>query len=507
MLLATAMEQGTEGVIITDADGTIQYVNAAFEKVTGYTRHEAVGANPRILKSGEHDEGFYRRLWRRLLDGQVVEERLINRRKDGSLYTQDTTIAPVRAGGDEITHFLAIFRDVTDEVHLEERFYQAQKMEAVGRLAGGIAHDFNNVLTVIRGNAQFALQDLDASDPRAAEIRQIAGAADRASSLTRQLLAFSRRQVSQPVVLDVGEVIGRAESMLGRVIGEDIALDVSIAPELDRVRADPAQIEQILINLAVNARDAMPGGGRLMVRAENAELTPETTRRFDYPVTPGRYVRIAVTDTGIGMDPETQRRIFEPFFTTKEADRGTGLGLSTVYGIVKQSGGYIWVYSEKGQGTTFKIYLPRTAEDIEPEEPPEPEPGDPGGSETVLVVEDQEAVAALVERVLQGAGYRVVLATDGAEAIERFHEDGVDVDLLLTDVVMPRMGGPVLAAQLRARSPGLRVLFMSGYGEERIAHRGILEPGTHLLEKPFDPHGLRRRVREVLDQPGPDPGE
>jgi two-component system, cell cycle sensor histidine kinase and response regulator CckA len=503
LLLEAALEQAGEGVIITAVTGLIQYVNPAFEEVTGYSREEALGQNPRILNSGKQNAAFYRRMWARLRRGEPWRGRIVNRRRDGELYTQETVITPVRSGGGEITHMVAVFGDVSERIRLEEQFRQAQKMEAIGRLAGGIAHDFNNVLTVIDGHAQFALEELTGPHPLRTDLEEIVAAAGRATRLTRQLLTFSRQQVHDAVVLELGEVIGRAERMLGRLIGEDVVLEVSVDPDLGRVLADPTQIEQVLTNLVINASDAMPGGGKVNIDASNVELDRDFTHRFAYPVHPGRYVRLTVTDTGSGMDADTLERIFEPFFSTKDRDKGTGLGLATVYGIVKQSGGYVWVYSEPGEGTSFKVYLPRT--DL----PPAPSyeaagaaAGQPAGTETVLVAEDQDGVRALIQRGLERAGYRVMEAADGAEALRLFERDPAAIDLLLTDVVMPGMGGRELCDRVHAIRPELRVLFMSGYAENEIARRGALDPDMHFLEKPFDHRALQRKVREVLDTPG-----
>jgi two-component system, cell cycle sensor histidine kinase and response regulator CckA len=502
-LLATAVEHAGEGVIITDAAGAIQYVNPAFEEMTGYGRDELLGKNPRMLNSGKQDAAFYRRMWAGLLAGNSWRGRLVNVRKDGRNYTQETVITPVRSGGGDITHLVGIFGDVTEQIRLEEQFRQAQKMDAIGRLAGGIAHDFNNMLTVVNGHAQLALEGLSDTDPLYDDLQEICGAADRATKLTRQLLTFSRQQVHAPEVLELGEVIDDAKRMLARLIGEHVELQVSLAPDLGRVLVDRTQIEQVLTNLVLNGSQAMPEGGRVLIEARNEELDEDFTHRFAYPVRPGEYVRLSISDTGVGMDRETLERIFEPFFTTKERDQGTGLGLSTVYGIVKHAGGYIWVYSEPGQGSTFKIYLPRTYSEPEPPSERPPETDDYTGSETVLVAEDQPSVRSLVRRGLVRAGYRVLEAASGTAAIRLFEAENGAIDLLLTDVVMPQMGGRELAAELRARRPDLRVLFMSGYAEHEIARRGVLEPGMFFLEKPFGPQGLQRMVREVLDRPAP----
>jgi signal transduction histidine kinase/CheY-like chemotaxis protein len=379
----------------------------------------------------------------------------------------------------------------------EERLAHAQKMEAVGRLAGGVAHDFNNILSVIIGYTQFVLDSLPQDSGLRADITEIRDAGERAASLTRQLLAFSRKQVLQPVVLDINEVVGRMDKMLKRLIGEDVQLVTRLGTEIGRTRADPGQLEQIIVNLAVNARDAMPRGGKLTIETGMAEL--DETYVAQHPgAQPGPHVYFALSDTGIGMDAATREKIFEPFFTTKEMGRGTGLGLSTVYGIVKQSGGAIWVYSEPGRGTTFKVYLPEV-QDSASTRKPKVEAGRVGGSETLLVVEDEPGVRRLVQQVLKGAGYKVLLASSGEEAIGLFGSNG-HVSMLLTDVVLPVMGGPQIAKALKEKQPALKVLYMSGYTDNAIVHHGVLDAGVNFLEKPLRPDALLQKVRSVLDQ-------
>ena len=379
----------------------------------------------------------------------------------------------------------------------EEQLRQSQKMDAIGRLAGGVAHDFNNMLSVITGRSELLLRNTALAPPLRRDIDLIHRTADRAASLTRQLLAFSRKQVLQPKVLDLNTVVANMGRMLRRVIGEDIDLVIVARPGLARVNADPGQLEQVILNLAVNARDAMPGGGRLTIETAQTDLDAEYARRHT-GVNPGRHVMLAVTDTGVGMEPAVRERIFEPFFTTKEVGKGTGLGLSTVYGIVQQSGGAIWVYSEPGQGTTFKIYLPSVDEPAEADQAPEEPPR--GGSETVLLCEDEPDLRELTREVLEEFGYRVLEAADGRHALEVSAGHTGPIHLLLTDVVMPRMNGSDLAAQLTRERP-LRVLYMSGYTETSVVRRGDV-PGAAFLQKPFSPTALARTVREVLDRSG-----
>ena len=380
----------------------------------------------------------------------------------------------------------------------QEQLTQARKMEAVGRLAGGIAHDFNNLLTVLIGRSQLLLRRLGAEDPVRADIELMEHTADRAADLTRQLLAFSRKQVLQPSVLDLNVVVANLAEMLRRLIGEDIALVTALDPALGHVKADPGQIEQIVMNLAANARDAMSKGGRLTLETANAELDAAYARRH-VEVRPGPYVMLAVSDTGLGMSPETLTHIFEPFFTTKGPGQGTGLGLATVYGIVKQSDGHIWVYSEPGRGTTFKIYLPRVEEAVDPSVARWRLPEPARGHETILLVEDELAVRDLARDVLRAYGYTVLEAQDGREALLISERYFGPIHLMLTDVVMPEMSGRELASQLAPLRPTMPVIYMSGYTDAAVVHHGVLDPGTTFLQKPFTPDALARKLRQVLD--------
>jgi nitrogen-specific signal transduction histidine kinase/CheY-like chemotaxis protein len=393
---------------------------------------------------------------------------------------------------------LVLARDTSERTHLEAQLRQAQKMEAVGQLAGGIAHDFNNMLTAITGYSEMLLQDLADQDARRHDVVEIQRAAGRAATLTRQLLAFSRKQVMQPQVIDLNEVVAGAEKLLQRLIGENIALRTALDPALGTVYADPAQVEQVIVNLVVNARDAMPKGGQLLIETQNADL--ETVDAGDTPpAAPGHYALLAVSDTGVGMDEATRARVFEPFFTTKDPGKGTGLGLSTVYGIIKQSGGTISLYSEPGKGTTVKTYFPRVDATAGSLQPAAQRTVSPRGSETVLLVEDEAALRAVARRTLERQGYRVLEASDAHAALAIAAAHPHDIDLVLTDVVMPGLSGRELAERLAASHPRVPVLFMSGYTDDSIVQHGVLEAGIHYLQKPFTPRSLAGKVRDVLD--------
>jgi PAS domain S-box-containing protein len=627
-LQAAVLEAAANAIVITDTEGRIQWVNPAFTRLTGYTAGEAAGQNPRLLKSGKHDTEFYSSLWRTISSGEVWHGEVVNRRKDGTSYTEEMTITPVRSRKGDVTHFIAIKQDVsvrkqaeeslrqaeekyreifenavlgifqttpdgrylsinqelarmfgnasaeermteiTDigrqtyvdptrrrefkhlileqdvvrdfeyEVYrkdgsrmwlrenvrvvrdaqgnalyyegtaeditrrktLEQQLLQAQKMEAVGRLAGGVAHDFNNMLTVIIGYCELLDGLSEDSHPLRKGLAEIKKAAGQAASLTRHLLAFSRKQVLQPRVLDLNTTVTDLSKMLRRLIGDDVELLLEVSADLGQVKADPGQIEQIIMNLAVNARDAMPKGGTMVIETANLDLDEVSAAKHP-PASAGSYVSLTVRDTGCGMDAETMSRVFEPFYTTKELGRGTGLGLSIVYGIVKQSGGYVWVDSTPGKGTSFSIWLPRSFETREVTPPKGPvEPVHRRSSETILLVEDEAAVLGMVRRILEAEGYRVLATHNGQEAVRIGEQHNGPIHLLLTDVVLKGgMGGPEVAVRLRALRPEARHLYMSGYSENLVAWFGECDWKTGLLEKPFDALTLLRRVRESLD--------
>jgi nitrogen-specific signal transduction histidine kinase/ActR/RegA family two-component response regulator len=390
--------------------------------------------------------------------------------------------------------------DITDRKMLENQLLQARKMEAVGRLAGGVAHDFNNLLTIIKGYVEMALQRCMDRPDLHGDIRRIENAADRAVNLVRQLLAFSRKQVLRPKILDLNAIVVNLDQLLRRLMNENIEMKTFVSKDVGAIKADPGQIEQVIMNLVVNARDALPGGGRILIETSNVDLDSSYT--LDHAVVrPGPYVLLAVTDTGVGMTADTVAHIFEPFYTTKESGRGTGLGLSTVYGIVKQSGGYIWVYSEPGKGTTFKVYLPRVMDALPSSTATEMPPSTARkGRETILLVEDEPAVRELIQMVLSERGYTVLEALAPEDAERLAGSNGAEIQLLLTDVVMPGISGRDLAKRLTARHPHLRVLYMSGYTFNVIAQDGTLEEGISFLQKPFTPQVLTEKVREALDR-------
>ncbi len=629
-LHSAALNAASNGIVITDLEGTITWANPAFSKISGYTLDEVVGKNPRdLVKSGQHHRKLFENLWATIQAGRVWRGTIINRRKDGRHYNESQSISPIRDGAGKVTHFVAVkedvteklraqatlqearerlqravtagnialwewnlatgdvlysaewmeqigmesaevlstiddwflrvhpddigplrqtlkdcvsepwrrfqkeFRigrpsgetrwillgaaavadesgipsriigtniDITDRKRLESEFQQAQKMESIGLLAGGVAHDFNNLLGVIGGYTELMLDSMAPDNPHLESVSQIKRAADRATGLTRQLLAFSRRQILRPAVADLNGIIDDAEKMLRRLIGENIELLVDLEPRLGRVLADPGQIDQILMNLAVNARDAMPRGGRLTLTTRN-EVMSERQALQRPGGRPGSYVCIEVRDSGVGMDPHVQARIFEPFFTTKEVGKGTGLGLATVYGIVKQSGGNIWVDSELGKGTAFQIYLPCIEAAPALERLAGPSDGMVPGSETILLAEDEEALRAVLRITLTRAGYTVLDARDGQHALALMKEHADEVKLVLTDVVMPGLSGPDLVRQIAGMRPDVKVLFMSGYADDTIVHQGVLDEGIEFINKPFSFIQLNRKVREVLDKP------
>ena len=502
--LAMAVEQASEAIVITEPDGTISYVNPAFEKIAGYTREEAVGQTSRILKSGKHDTEFYRQMWEALAAGQVWHGHLINKRKDGTRYEEDATISPVHDAAGNLVNYVAVKRDVTHEAELENQLRQAQKMESIGRLAGGVAHDFNNLLMGIMGYAELCRGRIEPSHPIREYLDEITGGAQRSADITRQLLAFARKQIIAPKILYLNDAVAGMLNLLRQLIGEGIPLVWRPGADLRPIKIDPSQIDQILANLCVNARDAITGAGEITLETGN------TTLDADYCVAhpealPGAYVFLAVSDNGCGMDKDTLAKVFEPFFTTKEVGKGTGLGLATVYGIVKQNKGFIYAYSEPGRGTTFKIYLPQVAAKavettvIRKAEVPR------GRGETLLLVEDEKSLRVTFGLFLETLGYKVLVAETPAEALKLAAGHPGDIDLLLTDVVLPGMDGRQLAERLDSIKSGVKVLFMSGYTADVIAKSGVLNEGVQFLSKPFTHDELARKVCSMLDRSRPRP--
>jgi len=499
--LATAVQQAAEDILITDPEGHIRYVNPAFERLTGYSRAEVMGRNPSLLKSGKQGPAFYHDMWARLRAGQVWIGRLVNRRKDGQLIEEEGTIAPIHDPSGVLLGYVSVKHDVTERASLERQLRQAQKMEAVGQLAGGVAHDFNNLLQVIVGNLDLARDRLEPAHPVLEALGEIHRAAARAADLVRQLLAFSRVEVMRPTPVQLGGLVASLMKMIRRLIGEHIECSVQSEPGLPVVMADPGQIEQVIFNLCVNARDAMPRGGRLTLQTRLLTLD-EVACRHQPGARPGRFVVLVVSDNGQGMSPEVREHIFEPFFTTKEVGKGTGLGLATVYGIVRQHQGFITVESEPGAGATFRIHLPASAA-VQTAAAPAPTvaPALPGGRETILVAEDEPMVRALTIRILERAGYRVVAAADGQEALRLFHLEPEAFDLALLDVVMPRAGGREAAQAIRILRPRLPILFATGYTREGDAAPVDPTPQSDVLRKPFSSRELLERVRGALDSP------
>jgi len=482
-----------EGIALHD-NGVLLDTNAAAERIFGFGAAELIGKDVIDLVFAPEDRDLVRSM---VAEGREKPYEVMGQRKDGTVFPLAMNARQVQYDGRTLR--VVSLRDITERKRLEQELVQAKKMEAIGRLAGGVAHDFNNLLTVISGYAEFILDALDPEDRLRHDVEQICRASESAASLIGQLLAFSRRQILEMQVLNLNDVLAGMGQMLHRIIGEDIHLEVRLASDLPSVRADPGQIEQVVVNLAVNARDAMPTGGTLTIETDRATFAGPCAARHG-EIKPGSYLLLAVSDTGHGLTPEAQEHLFEPFFTTKTMGRGTGLGLSTVYGIVKQSGGYIHVYSEPDEGATFKIYLPQV--DEEPESPPADGSDElQGGTETILVVEDQREVRRMAVRMLQRLGYAVLEASDGAAAL-RLLSDGADqVHLVLTDVVMPGVSGQELVDRLRNAGKDFQVIFMSGYTDDVIVHRGVLEPSNDFIEKPFSMYQLSAKVRQVLDWP------
>jgi PAS domain S-box-containing protein len=493
-------ENAADMIAVVNADGKRLYNSPAYERILGYTTDEL--QNTSSLEQVHPDD-------RNLVEEAATEARAGGvcrtiqyrmRHKDGAWHILESVASAVLDAHGKMEKLVIVNRDVTARRNLEEQFRQAQKMEAVGRLSGGVAHDFNNLLGVIIGYAEFLQENLEPENALRSSVDEILNAGKRAASLTRQLLAFSRQQVLDPKVVNLNGAVSDMEKLLRRLIGEDVELSTRLASDLGQVKADQGQLEQVVMNLAVNARDAMPQGGKLTIATENVVMDEAFVRRYPYPVQPGPYVCLSVTDTGSGMDTETKARAFEPFFTTKEKGKGTGLGLSTVYGVVKQSGGYIDIFSSLGSGTTFKIYLPRINDPVNLQAPAQGEAGSFEGKETILLAEDEGSLRTLTRTTLERCGYKVLEAKDGVEALAQSEAYDLPIDLLLTDIVMPGMGGPALAQELTRRRPDVRVVYMSGYTGQMIGKQVPINPGSDFLSKPFTRAVLTAKIREALDR-------
>jgi PAS domain S-box-containing protein len=496
------IETAPMGIVIADQRGRIAELNAQALRMFGYKREELLDQPvdtllpERFRPSHEGYRAGYAK------DPHVrpmgVGMELCARRKDGTEFPVEISLGPLETK--EETLISSIIIDISARKKMERQLRLSQRMEAIGELAGGVAHDFNNLLAVILGCADVIPDTLPPGHMAVKKVEMIRQAGSSAADLTRQLLAFSRQQMLQPRVLDLKDVVDRTEVLLRRLIGENIEIKISLQSSLGRVKADPGQIEQVLLNLAVNARDAMPKGGRLTIEARNTEL--DNSYRTDHlQVVPGRYVMLAVGDTGCGMDRDTQLRIFDPFFTTKELGKGTGLGLATVYGIVKQSGGYIWVYSELSKGTIFKVYLPLVEQIAESVAQKEPETRDLPGCETILLAEDSDSLREMAKEFLESVGYTVIESVSGKDALQKAKNFDGAIHLLLTDVVMPEMSGPELAAEIVSLRPGIKIIFTSGYTDDAIARQGLLDPNIAFIQKPYRPKALARKIREVLSEP------
>lgn len=496
--LATAVEQAAEGIVITDRAGTILYVNPAFEVTTGYTSEEAIGKNPRILKSGMQDRAFYREMWSTLTRGEVWRGRLINKRKDGGIYEETATISPIKDKTGRIINYVAVKRDLTAELILQKQLFQAQKMEAIGTLAGGIAHDFNNLLQIILGYTDLLLMQKDPVHPDLQKVEVIHRAARDGAELVSRILTFSRKAESKARPIDLNEEIRRAEKLLRRTVPKMIEIKLALADELRIIDADPAQMEQLLLNLAVNAQHAMPDGGDFVIETSNASMSDQYLRTH-LGVKPGQYVRLTVSDTGIGMPPEVLDRVFEPFFTTKTNGEGTGLGLAMVHGIVSQNGGHIRCYSEPGMGTSFNIYFP-VSETERPRELTETREMPAFGSETILLVDDDDCIRKMAQEMIQRHGYQVLVAHTGEEALEIFPVQKDRIALVILDLIMPGMGGKKCLEELLRIDPNVRVLIASGYSSGGLTEYEKGSGAKGFINKPYDAKDILKAIREVLDR-------
>jgi PAS domain S-box-containing protein len=497
--LSVAVEQSPVSIVITDTDGTIEYVNQHFTELTGYSPEEAIGLNPRILKTGETGIEEYRRLWKTILAGDEWRGEFHNRKKDGDLYWEQAYISPIRDNSGRITHFIAIKEDITERKQLESQLRHSQKMEAIGQLAGGIAHDFNNILTAIIGYSSIMQLKLPEDSPLKKSAEQISATAERGATLTQGLLAFSRKQATNPVIIDLNELLNRVHQLLLRLISEDINLEIITSPKALPVMADSVQIEQVLMNLATNARDALKNGGSIVITAEAVSVDSDFLLARGFGLH-GEYALLTFTDNGEGMDAEVVKHIFEPFYTTKELGKGTGLGLSIVYGIIKKHGGYINCQSTIGVGTSFEVYLPLLDGSMSVDEKISQESDLPEkGVDIILLAEDDDDARALVKEILEEFGYSVMEARDGQEAVEIFKNNSDKLDLMILDVIMPKLKGREVYDAVMAIDPKMKILFCSGYSKELVITQGGLLQEMNYLAKPFTPKELLMKIREVLD--------
>jgi two-component system, cell cycle sensor histidine kinase and response regulator CckA len=496
-----AVENSADTILVTNSEGTIEYVNPAFENISGYSLPEIIGKNQKIFNSDAHVPMLYRELWQTIRAGDSSRTINVKRKKNGEVYYSNESVSPIRNADGEITHYVCNGHDLTERLRIEAELVQSQKMDAIGRLAGGVAHDFNNLLTIITSYSELALDSVAVGSPTQGRIQEILSAAHRAAGLTRQLLAFSRKQPQALRVAEVNPVVSAIVKTLNRLVEEDIELNFIPGEGLGRVRLDPVQVEQILLNLAANSRDAMPQGGRLTVTTTNVQLDQEYVDRKRAIIPVGRYAVLSVTDTGSGIPPEHLPHIFEPFYTTKPSGKGTGLGLATVYGIVKQNHGFIWAYSEPGMGTTFKIYLPCVRERLVAVEAAESNAETLfRGTETVLLVEDEEALRRAAVEFLGLRGYTVLEAKNGLDALSVTKNHKSTIHLTVTDVVMPQMSGGELAHELEKLRPETKLLFVSGYPGQTVMDHKVVDADSNFLQKPFTLKQLAKKVRTVLDQ-------
>jgi len=505
--LTRAIEQSTETILITDSAGTIVYVNPEFTKTTGYTREEALGQNARILKSGMHDKEFYRQLWETLKNGKTWEGKIVNKHKNGTVFIEQVSISPVRDEVGHIVNFVAAKRDITQQYRaeeektaLQEQLMHAQKLESVGRLAGGVAHDFNNMLQAILGYTEIALDQVPPGQPLHDDLMEIKKAAQRSTNLTRQLQTFAHKQAVAPRAINLNEAVENMSAMLRRLIGESIHLEWKPGPDLGTVMIDPGQIDQIVVNLCINARDAIGTSGRIVIATANVQLTPAEAHQLG-DIAPGAYVQLSIQDNGCGMTPEIRNQVFEPFFTTKPVGQGTGLGLSIVYGIIRQNNGTIHVDSEPGKGSAFQIYLPRYFGEPVSDEPPD-DVGTPVFSShaTILLVDDEESILRTTQRILGSLGHKVLATTSSKDALQMLEEHSDQIDLLITDVIMPGMNGPEMVRQMLKRCAKLKYMFISGHTANLLAEQGLNETNSNCIRKPFSRKTLAQKVQEALTQ-------